>query len=57
MQPRPDYGYDTYKGTGKLTGKIALITGADSGKILQPAFCSHLVSPEHALRHACLYVW
>ena len=31
MNPRPDYGYDTYKGTGKLEGKVALITGADSG--------------------------
>ena len=32
MNPKPDYGYDSYKGTGKLTGKIALITGADSGR-------------------------
>jgi NAD(P)-dependent dehydrogenase (short-subunit alcohol dehydrogenase family) len=31
MDPRPDYGYDTYRGSGKLNGKVALITGADSG--------------------------
>lgn len=31
MDPPPDYGYDKYKGTGKLKGKIALVTGADSG--------------------------
>lgn len=31
MQPRPDYGEQTYKGSGRLEGKAALITGADSG--------------------------
>jgi NAD(P)-dependent dehydrogenase (short-subunit alcohol dehydrogenase family) len=31
MIPAPDYGYDTYEGHGRLTGKVALITGADSG--------------------------
>jgi NAD(P)-dependent dehydrogenase (short-subunit alcohol dehydrogenase family) len=31
MDPRPDYGEDTYRGTGKLTGKAAIITGGDSG--------------------------
>lgn len=31
MDPRPDYGYDTYKGSGKLLDKVALITGGDSG--------------------------
>jgi len=30
-EPRPDHGEDTYRGTGKLTGKRALITGGDSG--------------------------
>lgn len=29
--PRPDHGEDTYTGSGKLTGKRALITGGDSG--------------------------
>jgi hypothetical protein len=29
--PRPDHGEETYTGTGKLTGKRALITGGDSG--------------------------
>lgn len=31
MEPRPDHGEESYRGSGKLTGKIALITGADSG--------------------------
>ena len=31
MDPKPDYGYQTYKGTGKLTDHVALITGGDSG--------------------------
>ncbi len=31
MEPRPDYGEQSYKGSGKLTGKAALITGGDSG--------------------------
>ncbi|HKH77413.1 MAG TPA: glucose 1-dehydrogenase [Rubrobacteraceae bacterium] len=31
MQPRPDYGYETYKGFGRLQGKKAVITGGDSG--------------------------
>ena len=31
MQPRPDYGYETYKGLGRLQGKKAIITGGDSG--------------------------
>jgi NAD(P)-dependent dehydrogenase (short-subunit alcohol dehydrogenase family) len=31
MQPVPDHGETSYKGSGKLEGKVALITGADSG--------------------------
>jgi NAD(P)-dependent dehydrogenase (short-subunit alcohol dehydrogenase family) len=31
MRPRPDYGEQTYRGSGKLTGKAAVITGGDSG--------------------------
>jgi len=31
MHPRPDHGEETYKGSGKLEGRKALITGADSG--------------------------
>jgi hypothetical protein len=31
MDPKPDYGEDTYRGSGKLQGKVALITGGDSG--------------------------
>lgn len=31
MRPEPDYGYETYRGTGRLEGKKAVITGGDSG--------------------------
>jgi NAD(P)-dependent dehydrogenase (short-subunit alcohol dehydrogenase family) len=31
MEPTPDHGEQTYRGSGKLTGKRAVITGADSG--------------------------
>jgi len=31
MNPVPDTGENTYKGTGRLTGRKALVTGADSG--------------------------
>ena len=31
MKPRPNYLAPHYKGAGKLTGKVALITGGDSG--------------------------
>jgi len=31
MTPRPDCGEESYRGTGRLTGKSAVITGADSG--------------------------
>ncbi|HEY9347934.1 MAG TPA: SDR family oxidoreductase [Inquilinus sp.] len=31
MDPRPDHGEDSYRGSGRLDGKVALITGGDSG--------------------------
>jgi len=31
MRRRPDHGEDTYRGSGRLTGKRTLITGGDSG--------------------------
>lgn len=31
MDPVPDYGEDTYRGTGRLKDRVALITGGDSG--------------------------
>ncbi|RYZ42726.1 MAG: SDR family oxidoreductase [Myxococcaceae bacterium] len=31
MQPRPDHGEKSYKGSGRLAGRKALITGGDSG--------------------------
>lgn len=31
IDPKPDYGEESYKGSGKLKGKAAVITGGDSG--------------------------
>jgi NAD(P)-dependent dehydrogenase (short-subunit alcohol dehydrogenase family) len=31
MTPRPDHGEHSYRGNSKLNGRVALITGADSG--------------------------
>ncbi|MBV8901438.1 MAG: SDR family oxidoreductase [Verrucomicrobia bacterium] len=31
MRPKPDHGEQSYKGSGKLQGRKAIITGADSG--------------------------
>ena len=31
MRPRPDHGEESYKGSGRLKDKVALITGGDSG--------------------------
>lgn len=31
MGPAPDHGESTYRGSGRLTGRKALVTGADSG--------------------------
>ena len=31
MSPRPGYGEDSYKGSDRLTDRVALITGGDSG--------------------------
>ena len=31
MHPKPDAGEQTYRGSGRLTGRKAIVTGADSG--------------------------
>ncbi len=31
MQPQPDHGEQSYRGSGRLAGKVAVITGGDSG--------------------------
>jgi NAD(P)-dependent dehydrogenase (short-subunit alcohol dehydrogenase family) len=31
MRPEPDYGVETYRGSGRLEGKKTIITGGDSG--------------------------
>src|SRR3954468_3465608 len=30
MDPKPDHGEESYRGSGRLTGKAAVITGGDS---------------------------
>jgi NAD(P)-dependent dehydrogenase (short-subunit alcohol dehydrogenase family) len=31
MDPKPDHGEESYQGSGRLAGKVAVITGGDSG--------------------------
>lgn len=31
LDPQPDHGEESYRGSGRLEGKVALVTGADSG--------------------------
>ena len=31
MTPQPDHGEQSYRGSGRLDGKVAVVTGADSG--------------------------
>jgi hypothetical protein len=31
MRPQPDHGEESYRGSGRLAGKAAIITGGDSG--------------------------
>ncbi len=31
MEPKPDHGEESYRGIGRLQGRVALITGGDSG--------------------------
>jgi NAD(P)-dependent dehydrogenase (short-subunit alcohol dehydrogenase family) len=66
MTPEPDYGEKTYRGSGKLTGKRALITGGDSGigRAVALAFAregadvmiSHLEAEEQDARETCRLV-
>ncbi|HEY3561498.1 MAG TPA: SDR family oxidoreductase [Kribbella sp.] len=66
MDPEPDYGEETYRGSGKLTGKRALVTGGDSGigRAVALAFAregadvmiSHLEAEEEDARETCRLV-
>jgi NAD(P)-dependent dehydrogenase (short-subunit alcohol dehydrogenase family) len=46
MTEQPDHGEETYRGTGRLTGKRAVITGGDSGigRAVAIAFADVLIS-------------
>lgn len=66
MTPEPDYGEQTYRGSGKLSGKRALITGGDSGigRAVALAFAregadvmiSHVEAEEQDARETCRLV-
>lgn len=46
MKPAPDCGETSYRGSGRLAGRHALITGGDSG-----IFDCHLISQRGFLRN------
>ena len=54
MDPKPDHGEDSYQGSGKLKGRKALITGADSGigraVAVPPALVTCLTRPARVCR-------
>jgi NAD(P)-dependent dehydrogenase (short-subunit alcohol dehydrogenase family) len=66
MTPRPDHGETSYRGLGRLAGKVALITGADSGigRAVAIAFaregadvaCSFLPEEDDDGRETCRWV-
>ena len=40
LEPRPEYEAPDYRGSGKLEGKVALITGGDSASAARWRCCS-----------------
>ncbi|MFD7920872.1 glucose 1-dehydrogenase [Streptomyces sp. NPDC059740] len=60
MEPRPDHGEESYRGSGRLTGRRAVVTGGDSGigRAVALAFAregadvlvTHLDEEEHEAR-------
>ena len=53
MDPKPDYGYETYRGSGRLEGKKAIIAGSDSGL----GGGSPVVPRPRPHRRRCVGVW
>lgn len=45
MEPPPDHGETSYKGSGRLAGRKALITGGDSGMGRAAAIATHAKVP------------
>ncbi|GIF18856.1 NAD(P)-dependent dehydrogenase (short-subunit alcohol dehydrogenase family) [Actinoplanes tereljensis] len=66
MPDRPDHGEESYRGSGRLTGRVALITGGDSGigRAVAIAYAregadvliSHLAEEEADARDTAAYV-
>jgi hypothetical protein len=44
MEPRPDYGEETYRGCSRLEDRAAVITGGDSGIGRAVAFVERIPS-------------
>src|ERR1700754_4399631 len=51
MDPRPDHGEESYKGSGRLLGRKALITGGDSGMVRGAAIAFGREGADVAINH------
>jgi hypothetical protein len=45
MNPRPDHGEESYRGSGRLAGKAAVVTGADLPRLPPRAAGPRTASP------------
>ena len=54
LEPRADHGEESYRGAGRLEGKVAVVTGADSGIGKAAAIASTASRPAPSGRRSSL---